>query len=268
MAHQFKKQYGQNFLRNDKYAQKLVAALQLTSSDTVIEIGPGEGKVTNLLLQQAGKVIGVEIDYQLIPKLIQRFGEDPKFELEHVSILDVDVPQLLAKFKANGEYKVVGSLPYNISKLIIANFLALPQPPQVMSFIVQEEVAQEYVAQAPKASFLSNWIRLYADVKKLETIPKGQFFPVPQVNGGILVITPHQKFTATKIAELQKLIRIGFQQPRKTLRNNIKSYVNDAAKIESLWTKLGLGENVRPAELEFSQWLDLQEALANLPIKR
>jgi 16S rRNA (adenine1518-N6/adenine1519-N6)-dimethyltransferase len=257
MAHQFKKQFGQNFLRNDRFAQKLVDALDLNDQDTLVEIGPGDGRVTNLLLQKAGKVISVEIDYSLLPNLIKRFSDTAKFELLHSDVMELDLNA--APF--TGKYKVAGSLPYNISKQIIQKFLTAPLPPEVMSFIVQEEVAQEYVATSPKATFLSNWIALYADVRKLESIPATQFFPKPKVNGGILVIKPAVKFAnADQIAQV---VRIGFAAPRKTLRNNIASgFKLEASTLDQIWNDLHFSPTIRPAELTLEQWEQLTSKIS------
>ncbi len=256
MGHDFKKQFGQNFLRSDRFAQKLVDALELTLEDSVVEIGPGDGRVTNLLLAQAAKVISVEIDYSLLPNLLKRFSEQPNFELKHQDVMTLDLSQEI--FSTN--YKVTGSLPYNISKQIIHKFITAPHPPSVMTFIIQEEVAWEYVAEAPKATFLSNWIRLFADVRKLESIPASQFFPKPKVNGGILVIRPKQQ---PEIENIAKLLRVGFASPRKTLRNNLAhGYQLPSAQLDELWQKMQLSPTSRPAELSLEQWQQLGKLIS------
>jgi 16S rRNA (adenine1518-N6/adenine1519-N6)-dimethyltransferase len=231
--HTFKKQFGQNFLRGMRFAHEMVDILQLTPQDIIVEIGPGDGMVTKLLLEsQAAMVIAIEVDYQLIPNLIKKFGESSKFELVNSDVLQVDFSSLSKDFSnpANiemwqtGKYnlKLVGSLPYNISKVIIRKALTEWPAIQNMAFIVQEEVAQDYVAKPPKGSWLSNWIRIFADIKKHHSIPASQFYPQPKVGGGILEITPH-KTPLPERETLAKLVRAGFLAPRKTLQNNWKS---------------------------------------------
>lgn len=260
MSHFFKKQFGQNFLRGDRFAKELVNALQIDPTDTVIEIGPGDGQVTKLLLEKAQQVICIEIDYNLVPKLIQRFQDHDNFHIEHTDILLVDIAELAAKYNFQN-YKLVGSLPYNISKKIIEKFLTTEILPGQMAFIIQEEVAQDYTAKPPKASFLSNWISLYADTKKLVSIPASQFYPTPKVNGAIITISPHQE--RNNIESLAKLIRVGFSAPRKTLLNNLKNNAEiDTDKLSSIWETLDLSPTVRPAELTQEQWRMIRDLVS------
>lgn len=256
----FKKQFGQNFLRTDKFAKELIAPLELNEHSTVIEVGPGDGQVTNLLLATGAKVISIEVDYSLVPKLLQRFGPNSKFELVHQDIMQVDLAKLFAESGGDPQnYSVVGSLPYNISKQIIHKFLTHIHPPEKMSCIIQEEVAHEYVARSPKANFLSNWIRLYAQVQKLVSIPATQFIPTPKVNGAILVITPHKvRSESNTLESATKLLRIGFSQPRKTLWNNLTASKQwETTQLEVIWQEAGWDRNLRPAFLEPEEWLFL-----------
>ncbi|MDQ7020485.1 MAG: rRNA adenine N-6-methyltransferase family protein [Candidatus Dojkabacteria bacterium] len=203
MNHKFKKQFGQNFLRSARFPQIMANALNLEESDLVIEIGPGAGILTGVLLQSGAYVNCIEVDYELIPNLIKRFGEDKKFSIINEDILTLRLEGLI-KHRSLEEgneinLKITGSLPYNISKEIIAKFIKifidlkkenlLNIKLDSMSFILQDEVAKSYSSKPPKASFLSNYIRLYTDVKKLESIPASQFFPKPKVDGGILLVT-------------------------------------------------------------------------------
>jgi 16S rRNA (adenine1518-N6/adenine1519-N6)-dimethyltransferase len=264
--HQFKKALGQNFLRHDRFAQKLIEPLQIQPEDVVVEIGPGDGRVTNLLLQAGARVLAIEKDYSLIPKLIAKFNSQPGFELVNEDVLDLDiVAEVEVKFPGTAVIKMVGSLPFNISKKIISNALNMSPPPEVMSFIVQAEVAKNYVTVAPKATFISNWAGLRADIKKLVSIPASQFFPVPKVDGAILVFKPSPE--NLELERIDKLQRIGFKSPRKTLWNNLSSTFNsNREELSTVWENLGLDQKVRPAELEPQQWLDLAAALSKAKI--
>ncbi len=264
--HQFKKSFGQNFLRNGKFTNKLAEALQIQPDQSVIEIGPGEGVLTNSLLKVKAKVIAVEIDYSLIPNLIKRFGENKNFEIINEDILHIDFTEALDKFNATSEVKAAGSLPYNISKKIIKKFedFNLEQDKYFvsqMAFIVQDEVAKEYASKAPKASLLSNYINLYADVKKLESIPASQFFPQPRVNGAILLITP-KKEVIENAGEIYKFMRLGFSAPRKTLLKNLKNSNKwDKEFLIKTFSELEIKENARAAEIENEKWVELYEKL-------
>lgn len=260
MSHYFKKQYGQNFLRSSRFTQALVDAVEPQPGDIVIEIGPGEGHITGLLLQVVEKVISIEVDYSLIPNLIKKYGEQGKFELINEDIMKVDIDQLTQ----GKPYKVIGSLPYNISKQIIAKFLTAPHKPTQMAFIIQEEVAWEYNAQPPKATFLSSWIRLFADVRKAISIPASQFFPKPKVNGAILSIKLRSEIDEKSTAEKYQLIKVSFASPRKTLRNNLNAAnIWPKERISEAWQELGLSETLRPAEVESDTWDRLYNFLYN-----
>lgn len=260
--HDFQKKWGQNFLRGDRYAQELVKAADVQKGDIVVEIGPGDGRVTNLLLQAGAKVLSIEVDYSLLPKLLKRFGDNKDFQLIHQDILQTDVVVEVEKLGWGNKFKVVGSLPYNISKKIIEQLITAQVQPVICAFIVQEEVAQDYAAKAPKASSLSNWVQLYAQAKKMLSIPKQQFHPAPKVNGGILQLIPHKNYDENTIQIMQKIIRVGFSSPRKTLWNNLRSLpeLNKLSAAE-FQEKFGFNEFVRPAELELSQWQGLVDKL-------
>jgi 16S rRNA (adenine1518-N6/adenine1519-N6)-dimethyltransferase len=269
--HNFKKQFGQNFLKNAKYARIVVESLQIAPTDLVLEIGPGDGMLTKLLLETGAQVIAFEVDFDLIPKLLTKFEAYSNFKLVHKSILDVNLSEELKLFENIDSVKIAGSLPYNISKKIIDTCLRFnvsntKQKIDSCSFIVQEEVAKDYVAAAPKSSFLSNYSKIFAKVRKLESIPNYMFFPQPKVNGGILKIEMYKDLNYN-YEELHKLIRIGFSNPRKTLSNNLKSsgkYTNES--IAKVFTDLSLSPTIRPAEVEFELWSKIKENLEPSPL--
>jgi len=264
--HKFKKQFGQNFLRSNRFPDKLVKYLNIAETDTVIEIGPGEGVLTNLLLPTNSKILSVEVDYSLLPKLIKRFSEKSNFNLINEDFLQVDLSKILEKYQSGEEIKFAGSLPYNISKKIILKILKfnLSQSKykvRKMAFIVQEEVAVDYASKAPKASLLSNLTHLYANLKKEESIPKTQFHPVPQVNGGILVIEPKESMTQD-YEKIEHLMKIGFVSPRKTLSNNLRNSTKWSTKdINAILSGLGVNEKARASELSLEQWIELHKLL-------
>ncbi len=277
--HQFKKNYGQNFLKTTKFAHKLVDSLNISADDTVIEIGPGDGMVTKLALDKGCRIICIEVDYDLLPGLIRKFGENKNFNITHSDVLQVNFEEILDQFsvvsnqlseqeagslkpEANSSIKVIGSLPYNISKKIIDNLINFKVTNKKYSlnecsFIVQEEVAKEYVALPPQSSFLSNYLKVYSTVRKLETIPAYQFFPMPKVNGAILNIKFNKEIPDNH-REIVQFIRIGFSAPRKTLIKNLKnSNKFETEKLLLAFKELDIKETARPAELDNEQWMEL-----------
>lgn len=261
MSHKFKKRFGQNFLKSKRFAQEMIEGLNLTETDTVIEIGPGNGFVTNLLLKTNARVICIEVDYSLIPELIKRFNERSNFELVNTDALEVDFEKLLEKFNVKGNVYFTGSLPYNISKKIILNCLEYSvKNSQVkgMSFIVQEEVALHIVAKAPRSNYFSSIINTYADVKKTLTIPAAQFFPEPKVNGAVVFFKPVSKLNADDRKDFLKLTKIAFSSPRKTLRSNlVSSRKYSAENVDEVFKKLILDERIRASEIDFDLWLKI-----------
>lgn len=256
--HNFKKQFGQNFLRNKGAANKLVESLDLRSEDTLIEIGPGNGSVTDLLIDKVKRLILVEIDQTLIPTLKEKYNAHNNVELVNENILD---------FKGTNyglssmDYKLVGSLPYNISKPIIKKFLTEEPRPSKMSFIIQKEVAEDYASKAPRAAFLSNFSTIYSDIKYLGTISKKDFYPQPKVDGGMLKFEIRKK-KIEKGKELSKFIRVGYSSPRKVLINNL-SNVYPKEKVASTFKKLEINPKARAAEIEFEGWIELFRILGN-----
>lgn len=260
--HKFKKQFGQNFIKNPKYTSILVDFLDLSEKDTVIEIGPGDGAVTKRLLDSKAKVISIEVDIDLVPILTERFKEYSNFTLINSSILDVNIEELIESQKEVGNLKVAGALPYNISKKIIDLFFkyTASNPKyrlEKCSFIVQEEVAKAYSATAPNATFLSNYARVFSKVRKLESIPNTMFYPKPKVNGGILTFE-FNKEIESNWQDLCKFIRIGFSSPRKTLLNNLKaSKKYTAESLVEAFRNLSISNTARASELSVEIWENL-----------
>lgn len=255
MRHEFKKKFGQNFLTNVNSAIELVEAAELKDTDTVIEIGPGNGAVSEFVLPKVKKLIAVEIDAELMPALMARFGGFENFELVNADILNFEEIKNL-----HGEYKVVSSLPYNISKKVISMFLEADNPPVSMTVIVQKEVAADYTSPPLKRSFLSNYAKILSDPEYVMTISKEDFFPQPEVDGAIITfknIRPKYKH----YHELIRLMKVGYSMPRKTLANNLRSAGWSKALIEKSLKELRLSETARASELTLEQWYNLRKEL-------
>ena len=255
--HNFKKQFGQNFLKNSFWADKIVSYLNLKPDEMVLEIGPGQGVLTERLLETKASVFSVEIDSELLPFLNEKFSNYANFNLINSDILALDIES-----KGPKHYKVCGSLPYNISKNIISKFLQSVNKPEKMVFIIQKEVAEDYSVKAPKASFLSNFAQAYSDVTYNNTVPKTDFYPVPEVNGGILTF----ENIKPKILDPEKLIRFikaGYVQPRKKLSANITSLFLNKQKAEEALLSIGLKDSVRPSELTFGDWINLFDLVSS-----
>lgn len=247
--HNFKKQFGQNFLKSPTHIKKLVDGAEITPEDIIVEVGPGNGAATRHLLEQAKQVIALEIDSELIEPLQDEFTEFSNFEVINIDALEFKPEEY---FGQGEEYKFVSSLPYNISKPLIKKFLTNQHPPKLMSVILQKEVAQDYVAQAPKSTFLSDFAHIYAEVKYLGKIPARYFHPKPKVDGGILQFRLKDDINPEEAEKLCKFIRAGFTHPRKTLVHNLSIAGYDKEEIRQKLIAMGLSEQVRAAELEIN----------------
>jgi 16S rRNA (adenine1518-N6/adenine1519-N6)-dimethyltransferase len=252
--HHFKKSLGQNFLNNQKYIKELVDSLEIKENELVIEIGPGKGFVTEEILKRTKNLILIEKDDSLIPFLNEKFPED--VNIIHQDVLKVNFSELTL----SRPYKVIGSLPYNISKRIIYVLLTNSHKPTQISLIIQKEVAKEYSARAPKNTILSNFANLHSDIKLSKVVPSIYFTPKPKVDGQIISFKNILEKNKD-MSELWKIIRIGFSSPRKILASNLKSYGKE--KVIQGLLKLGLPEKARASELTLPQWDDLYRFISN-----
>lgn len=257
--HNFKKWFGQNFLRDVKYIIDFLFVAEIKKDNLVLEIGPGNGVLTEYLVEEAGEVIVVEIDDELIPVLQEKFANYDNFKLVHGDILKIN----LDKVVKDKDYKVVGALPYNISKKIIQLFLESENPPTDMTFIIQKEVAYKYSDAAPKASFLSMYAQLYSDVEFIAPIPLSAFEPQPKVDGAIIQFRDIQaRFSKEDTLAIRKFIKLGYSAPRKKLSKNLANYDYDKDKVEQvLEAKLNLTKTARASELELADWIELYNSL-------
>jgi len=246
-----KKSLGQNWLRSDVAVKKIVAAGNLGSKDLVLEIGPGQGVLTEILLDQAGKVIAIEKDRRLIVGLEEKFSQEiaaGKLDLQESDVLDFSP-------KAIGKYKLIANIPYYITGQIIRKFLEAKNKPRQIVILVQKEVAERVVGRGGKESILSLAVKFFGQPKIAGRVSRTAFRPAPKVDSAILVIdnitnqnektVPSEKFFA--------LVHRGFAHPRKTLKNNLG---------EDSWrlAKCAITPETRPENLSLNDWLCLASA--------
>ncbi|MCA9381613.1 hypothetical protein KC678_05080 [Candidatus Dojkabacteria bacterium] len=260
--HFFKKEFGQNFLRNKKVASKLVSILDITPSDLVVEIGPGDGFITQEIELITTNYIGVEVDSELIPSLENNFKN---LKFLNSDFLKINFETFLEDngYEKDTKVKFIGNLPFNVSKDIISGIFhsTTNLAADSASFIIQEEVSQSFVSKPPQMSPIAAVANIYAEVKKYETIAKKYFDPSPKVAGGMILFTIKDDIP-TSAMNIEKLIKIGFSSPRKTLLNNIKNS-NKYINVEDAFDKTGLGLNARAAELNTAQWIKLEKSLVS-----
>lgn len=259
-----KKSLGQNFLKDAEVLGRIIKAAQLTSGDVVVEVGPGQGALTELLAGVCKKVVAIELDDRLIEPLHTKFVGNKNVEIIHDDILKLNLPELITKeLEAGGvkSYKVVANIPYYITAPIIRLFLETKLPPSEVIFMVQKEVAERIAAKPGEMSILAVSVQYYAKAEFLFTVFKESFFPVPKVDSAIIKITRNNNQEAVTKEEVKKFFRIvksGFSAKRKTLINNLSNGLQiDKKVIEEKLGSIGFSPSVRAQELGVEDWKSL-----------
>jgi 16S rRNA (adenine1518-N6/adenine1519-N6)-dimethyltransferase len=263
-----KKSLGQNFLRDEEILEKIISVSDLKSDDFVIEIGPGEGVLTEKLLKNAGKIIAIEKDDYLSKKLNSRFKNNKKIEIINDDILRVNLPKLLASYKLPvTSYKVIANIPYYITSPIIQLFLETQFPPSEMILMVQKEVAERICASVGQMSILAVSVQYYAKPELLFKVSRKSFWPAPEVDSAVIRITPFPS-PPTPLPNTGeegkdnkhffKIVKAGFCAKRKTLLNNLSSSLQiEKKEVEEILKKAGIKPTQRAQELSVGDWKNI-----------
>lgn len=250
-----KKHLGQNFLKSGKALRDIILAAKISKEDTVVEIGPGKGALTEKVLESAGKVIAIEKDEDLIPLLEEKFKEEiksKKLVLLKDDVLTFDISKLPKK------YKIVANIPFYITGAILEKFLESKYQPSVMALIVQKEVAERVVARDGKESILSMSVRVFGDPRFVGKIPARYFSPEPKVDSAILLIENIKNTLKDKEKDaFFRLVKAGFSHKRKTLIKNLTGAGIKREVLEEKFKELGLDQNIRAEKLALSDWASL-----------
>ncbi len=219
-----RKNLGQHFLIDPKVLERIIAAARLTPDDLVIEIGSGLGVVTSEIAKAAGRVIGIEIDQELIS--MSRSILSPQTNIEFIAqdVLEADLGTL-----AQGHpFKIIGNLPYYITAPIVEKIVTAAQKPEIAVIMVQKEVAERMTA-APgtkKYGSFSIFTQFYAEVALNSYVSKSSFLPWPNVSSAIVVLKPHMapKYEVKNEKMFFDIVHAAFQQRRKKLRNSLSEF--------------------------------------------
>ncbi len=264
MIHKAKKSLGQNFLKSEEALRAMISSGNVLNTDTIVEIGPGKGALTERLLAQGATVIAIEKDRDLLDILKDRFKdevESNKLKIIYGDILEFDGAEYGLK---EGEYKIIANIPYNITGSIIRKFLSETIQPKTMVLLVQKEVAMRIVARDNKESILSLSVKAYGDPKYVMKVGKRFFTPSPKVDSAIIAINNISKsnFQGDKKLEDKffEVIRASFAHKRKVLRKNLED-VADADMIEDMFKELSIDAKARAEDLPFPTWLRITEFL-------
>ncbi len=249
------KRLGQNFLVDKKALAKVVTAANIQKDDVILEIGPGTGLLTKELALRAKKVVAIEKDRGMVDILGKTLKDYKNAEIIQGDILRLDPsPYTLTP------YKLVANIPYYITSPIIRMFLEVKHQPQFMVLMVQKEVARRICAKPPNMSILAVSVQFYAKAEIVSYVPKGCFWPVPNVDSAIIKITPHEKPDVGRRGAdvFFRVVKAGFLHPRKQLAGNLAQGLK---KDKDEINRGLLANNIEPAQraetLTVQDWKNL-----------
>lgn len=268
-----KPKLGQNFLIDINAAKKIVEALGDISNRTVIEIGPGRGALTSLLISRAKRVIGIELDRVLAAQLRMKYSTRPNLEVLESDFVTVEFASMVGRRPGPlhdlrptqpDTVDVVGNIPYYVTSDIVLRILELHSHIDRAVIMVQREVADRIAAEPGTRDYglLSATAQLFARVENLFTLPPGAFSPSPQVHSSVIRMT-----MAPRVEELQveeepfiAFLKAAFAQKRKTLANNLRVQYKDAA-IKAALKSAGVRSDVRAEAVPLEKMASVFRAL-------
>jgi 16S rRNA (adenine1518-N6/adenine1519-N6)-dimethyltransferase len=245
-----RKRFGQNFLQDDSIIERIVSAIHPRPNETVVEIGPGLGALTQPLLRTLGKLQVVELDRDIIPQLKTRCEKLGGLTVHEADALKFD-------FHACGQdLHVVGNLPYNISTPIMFHLFSQLDCIRQMHFMLQKEVVDRMVASPGNKEYgrLSVMVQYYCEVESLFDVPPEAFYPAPKVNSSIVQLTPYKvlPYPVENKIFFDEIVREAFNQRRKTLRNSLRKYFTDED-----FTRAGINPDLRAENLTVNEFVKL-----------
>ena len=266
------KALGQNFLINDEIINKIIETANINSNDLVIEIGPGLGVLTNLLLEKSNNVIAVELDKRMITILQDRFKENENLQIINEDILKVNLKELIEnKKKIEGsKVKIVANLPYYISTPIIMKLLEQYKIIDEIVVMVQKEVAERLTAKTGTrlAGSITYGVEYYSKAYSEVLVPKESFIPRPKVESEVikLVLIKNIEENSQFEEKLFSIIKTGFMQRRKTLANALvnNKVIDNREKLREIFNKLNIDENVRAENLALEQFKNITKLMYEL----
>jgi len=255
-----KKSLGQHWLRDIPTLTKITDVADLQPTDTVLEIGPGLGTLTSVLLRGAKEVVAVEFDENLARKLPAQFpGKNLKVIREDFLTFD------LAQLPKN--YKVVANVPYYITAKIVHKLLTAGNPPLVAVLLVQKEVAQRLVASPGDMSVVGLSAQIFAEVSLGDVVTRELFLPPPKVDSQVVVLCRRDEplVSASEQEVFFRVAKAGFSEKRKKLRSSLAGGLNiDKGEAEKLLRKAGISPDVRAEELSIANWQEISKIVNKL----
>lgn len=252
-----KKKYGQNFLNDEnEILEKIIRVSNINKDDEILEIGPGQGALTSLLLEETKKVICVEIDVDLEKNLKKMFSNKKNWELVMGDILEIDLKKYL-----NNKTKVVANIPYYITSPIINKLIENRELIDEVYIMVQKEVGERICASSGKErSVLTLIAEYYGETKYLFEIPRQHFTPVPNVDSAFITIKFYKDKKYENIIDeniFLKYVKAAFRNKRKNIVNNLMYLGLEKNYIKEKLKKIGITENERAENININKFIEL-----------
>jgi 16S rRNA (adenine1518-N6/adenine1519-N6)-dimethyltransferase len=216
-----RKSLGQHFLTDPDILDRIVRESGVAHDDTILEIGPGTGELTERLVAAAGWVVAVELDETLSRHVRRRFADRTNLRVINANVLDHTPVELLAEGEAAPPYSVIANIPYYITAPILRRFLESDPRPRRLTLMVQKEVAESLVAPPGEMSLLGASVQFYGSARLLFTVPPHAFYPPPKVASAVIRIDLYDRpaVDVPDVGWFFEVVRAGFSQPRKQLHN-------------------------------------------------
>lgn len=255
-THRARKRFGQHFLVDPGSLQSIVDAIAPRSEETLVEIGPGQGALTEPLLLSGAALHAVELDRDLVLTLGNRYSQAERFTLHEADALKFDFRQLGERLR------IVGNLPYNISTPILFHLLEAMESIRDMHFMLQKEVVERMAAEPDSKRYgrLTVMLRALADVEALFDVPPDAFDPPPKVMSAVVRVLPNPERAASvrEPAVLRRIVTAAFSKRRKTLRNALSGVVAQEA-LETC----DIDATMRAENIPVEQWITLANHMAS-----
>ncbi len=250
-----KKSLGQNFIHAPQVIGAMIHSGNVSNTDIILEIGPGNGVLTVALLKAGAKVIAIEKDDRAIPLLQDKFKDEiekGQLKVIHDDILAINIAEMGIE---SGKYKIIANIPYYISGELLRKFLETDIQPSIIVIMLQKELAKRIVDK--KGSILGISIKVYGDPKYIVSVPRKFFRPIPNVDSAVLSIENIGKkfFSHNKIQESRffKIVKIGFAHKRKVLIKNLEKMI-DSDTLKDFWGREKWSTTLRAEELGIDDW--------------
>ena len=266
-----RKSLGQHFLSDSRVVSRIIEAADLSPADTVVEIGPGRGVLTRRLVQEAGRVVAVELDSRLCEELPGRLDFPANLRCVMADAREADLPALAVSndplplrgrdgVVVSSEYKVVGNLPYYAANPIVRRVLESAPPPSLALVMVQREVADSMTAAPGNMTLLSVATQFYADARLVCSVPPSAFRPPPKVRSAVVRLDVRQRpvVAPSEREAFFEVVRAGFSAPRKQLHNSLSHGLGVAPRVgASILERAGIDGKRRPATLSLEEWVNV-----------